>query len=465
MSAISMRGGAPTAASTAPRPTTAATGIVNTWWGLAALDVLGRSQENRDATIAWLRACQLPGGGFTYQPEAEIGGWDDVAYTWAAVRSLTLLGAAPADRAACVKYLHSLWNADGGFGDQTGWASNPRGDLLRTGRAGALGALDLRASPPENAGPAGRRCPAACAVWSIQIEAHGQGSPAEAVDLAQSLKIHLWGAKNATAALAREGTSARRRAKGVPVRFFVANEEYGTWVSVPGLGTYSHTSDIIAPANADFGPSLANKGVAIWEEFRERRLAPLARPAGGCLAIWRERAAGADATRRFAAARRLCGDQHVPFRQPGLHQQRAVSEALPGADPVRRAAGRARRRAVVVRRQTTGFRTLFLATEPTWDGWLAALKHNWVVAVRHDAVSGGQTWMHGGLDRVIDFVRANASSGSGGTTPKSNARSCRSSRYPLPDEFEVARPTAGVAIRVRCAWENTSSGPAEDAAR
>ena len=36
----------------------------------------------------------------------------------------------------------------------------------------------------------------------------------------------------------------------------------------------------------------------------------------------------------------------------------------------------------------TGFRTLFLATEPTWEGWLKALKNNWVVAVRHDRVSG-----------------------------------------------------------------------------
>ena len=54
---------------------------------------------------------------------------------------------------------------------------------------------------------------------------------------------------------------------------------------------------------------------------------------------------------------------------------------------------------------TTGFRTLFLAREPTWDGWLDALKKNWVVAVRHDAVSGIKTWMHGGSAEVVDFVR------------------------------------------------------------
>ena len=48
---------------------------------------------------------------------------------------------------------------------------------------------------------------------------------------------------------------------------------------------------------------------------------------------------------------------------------------------------------------TTGFRTLFLAKQATWDGWLEALRINWVVAVRHDAVSGGKTWMHGGPTR------------------------------------------------------------------
>ena len=66
--------------------------------------------------------------------------------------------------------------------------------------------------------------------------------------------------------------------------FFVANEEYGTWVDVPGLGTYSHTSDIIAPAGGRTGATLSNRGVVSWPEFRERRLAPLER--GGGRLIW-----------------------------------------------------------------------------------------------------------------------------------------------------------------------------------
>ena len=85
--------------------------------------------------------------------------------------------------------------------------------------------------------------------------------------MARALRIHLWGAKNGTPEwLARAQAIADQQQ--VPVKFFVANEEYGTWVRVPGLGTYSHTSDIIAPPNCEFGPALARQGVVSWDEFR-----------------------------------------------------------------------------------------------------------------------------------------------------------------------------------------------------
>ena len=116
--------------------------VLNTWWGLRALDCLARSAEKKHETIEWLRACQLASGGFTHQPQPEIGGVDDVAYTWAALRSLALLGAAPADPAACLKYLHSLWNVDGGFADRPGWTSNPLATYYALDSLAALGKLD-----------------------------------------------------------------------------------------------------------------------------------------------------------------------------------------------------------------------------------------------------------------------------------------------------------------------------------
>src|SRR5581483_9007644 len=106
--------------------------------------------------------------------------------------------------------------------------------------------------------------------FTIQIEAHGQGSPAEAVDLAHGLRIHLWGAKNAKPGWIARAQALADRQK-VQVLFFVANEEYGTWVRVPGLGTYSHTSDLIAPAGVDFGAAVRGPAVD-WPAFRDRRL-------------------------------------------------------------------------------------------------------------------------------------------------------------------------------------------------
>ncbi len=123
--------------------------VTSTWWGLGALDALGRVEEKAAETVAWLRSCQLPCGGFTYQPGASIGGVDDVAYTRAAVRALARLGHEPADRAACVRYLGTLANADGGFGDRPGWASNPMATFYALD---ALSALRRWRPSPAHAG-------------------------------------------------------------------------------------------------------------------------------------------------------------------------------------------------------------------------------------------------------------------------------------------------------------------------
>ncbi len=106
---------------------------------------------------------------------------------------------------------------------------------------------------------------------------------------------------------------------------------------------------------------------------------------------------------------------------------------------------------------TEGFRTLFLAQQPTWHGWLDALKNNWVVAVRHDAVSGGQTWMHGMPD-VIDVVKKQWRSWQWWDNPAIKRPLVSVVAIKPSDEFEVGRPERGVAIRVRCAWQNTTQG-------
>jgi hypothetical protein len=432
--------------------------VISTWWGLQALEVLGRGQEKREETIAWLRDCQLPNGGFTFQPKPEFGGVDDVAYTRAAVRALKQLGATPKDSTKCVAYLHSLANSDGGFGDRPGWLSNPMATYHALDALEALGALESLAEVKRRAVAIKRSLPAGLKVFSIQLEAHGQGSPTEAVELARSLRIHLWGAKNAKPAWLARAQSIADQEK-VPVNFFIANEEYGTWVNVPGFGTYSHTSDIIAPAGANIGPSLANQGAVSWEQIRERRLTPLQQGDGRLIWQFGEneelvRIFLDDSVERggYAAISTYhFGNPDFTNSEPFLHRWRgqipfvALQDAH-GPEPWWFAD------------MTTGFRTLFLATEPTWEGWLDALKNNWVVAVRHDQWSGEKTWMHGGSNEVLEFVRAHERQWRWWDNPEIQRPLVSIVVVRPEDEFEVARPDAGVTLRIRCAWENTPQG-------
>jgi hypothetical protein len=432
--------------------------IANTWWGLEALAALGRGHERGDETIAWLKDCQLPEGGFTYQPGAPVGGVACALYTWAAVRALKQLGAEPADRRACLRYLGALANADGGCGDRPGWASNPLATYQALDALDALGAGAATVVPRKPAVPPSRPLPPGLNVYSIQLEAHGQGSPRDAVALARALRIDLWGAKNARPVWI-ERAQALADTQGVPVRFFVANEEYGTWVRVAGQGTYSHTSDIIAPEGADFGPSLARAGVVSWPEYRTRRLAPL-ETAGGRL-IWQFGENEAlvriyldDSLARggYAAISTFhFGNPDFTNTEPFLGGYRgqipfvALQDAH-GGEPWWFAD------------MTAGFRTLFLARTPTWDGWLEALRNNWVAAVRHDAVSGFETWMHAGSRAVADFVRARERHWRWWDNPAIERPFVSLVALGPGEAFETAAPERGITLRIRCAWENTTQG-------
>lgn len=437
--------------------------VMNTLWGLQAARTLGLPPAGDPAaTVAWLRACQRPDGGFTFQPAPNFGGVTDVAYTRAALRSLRLLGAAPADPAAARDWLHRLANADGGFADRPGWLSNPLATYHALDALAALDPAAPRAKLARRAAPPRTALPENLKVFSLQLEAHGTGSPAEAVALAAALRIDLWGAKNANPAWLARATALAAEAR-VPVEFFRADEEYGTWIDVPGLGTYSHMSDLMAPAGTVIGPPLGARGEisppVSWPDFRTRRLDPLQRGQGRLLWQFGEneelvRALLDDSVERggFAAISTFhFGNPDFTNSEPFLHRWRGqlpfVSlQDAHGAEPWWFAD------------QTAGHRTLFLATEPTWAGWLDALAHNRIVAVRHDEVSRGETWMHSGSDEVLSFVRAREATwrwwdGGPAVRPLVSLAALRPD-----DEFEAGRPARGLALRVRCAWKNTPQG-------
>jgi hypothetical protein len=439
--------------------------VMNTFAGLQALKLFGRAEERKVDTITWLRACQMRSGGFTFAPRPEFGGLDDIAYTRAAVRSLQLLGATPADRSACIGFIHTLANADGGFSDRPGWLSNPLATFYALDALDALGALDTIAGLKRRPARAKQTLPADLKPFTIQIEAHGTGSPHDVVELARALKIDLWGAKNAKPEwMARVKEIATER--NVPVTFFTANEEYGTWVNVPGMGTYSHTADLVAPAGANIGPALGSRGntqAVSWPDFRSRRLEPLER-AGGRL-IWQfgeneelVRMLLDDSVQRggFAALSTYhFGNPDFTNTEPFLQRWRgqipyiALQDAH-GTEPW------------FFADMTTGFRTLFLATEPTWDGWLNALKQNWVVPVRRDVWTRGKTWMHSGSREVLEFVQACESAWRWWDNPQIARPMVSLAALTPHDVLEAGRPEEGHVLRVRCAWTNSPQGLARE---
>jgi hypothetical protein len=436
--------------------------VMNTLWGLQASQVLGHDIAKKDVLIAWLRSCQLPGGGFTYAPKPEFAGTDDIVYTRAALRALTLLGAGPANRDACIAQIHSLANADGGFSDRVGWLSNATATYYALDALDMLGALNTLTSVKRRPLRTRAILPSDLKIFSIQIESHGQGSPADAVELARCLQIDLWGTKNA-----RPGWVDRARAiaaeKKIPVKFFPANEEYGTWVNVPGLGTYSHTSDLIAPGDTDIGPPLGVRGEASppvsWPEFRKRRLDALHKGRGRLVWQFGEneelvRMFLDDSVERGGFA--MISTYH--FGNPDFMNTEPFLNRWRGRIPFIGLQDAHGPEPWYFSDQTSGFRTLFLATEPTWDGWLNALKQNWTASVRRDVWTKGKTWMHTGSDEVLDLMRSREAEWRWWDNP--NRFRPMVSIVPVTpgEEFEAGRPESGVNIRVRCAWENTPQG-------
>jgi hypothetical protein len=396
-------------------------------------------------------------------PSWGIGGWDDVAYTWAAVRSLQLLGARPKDGMACLNYLSSLRNTDEGFGDRPGWLSNPLATYYALDTLKTLGYLGKPTSDPnDRRSNAAISLPSDLKVFSIQIEAHGQGSPADAVELADSLNIHLWAAKNAKPGwIARAQQIANQQ--GASVKFVNANEGYGIWMNVPGLGKYSHICDTISQTALDHLASFVGEIGISWLDLRNR-LSADSRDYGARL-FWQfgeneplvrmlldESVKNSMLTNSGYAAISTFhfGNPDFTNTEPFLMRYRGQIPFVALQD----AHGP---ESWWFADTTTGFRTLFLAEQPTWDGWLEALRLNRVVAVRHDATSGGKTWMHG-LPEVIKVVRDQWKSWQWWDNPAIERPLASLVVLTPKDELETGRPDRGIALRVRLARANTAQG-------
>jgi prenyltransferase beta subunit len=438
--------------------------VVNTLWGLLALQALGAPVDRKRETAAWIRSCQLPGGGFTWAPHPKIAGHDHVAYTWAALMALPLVDSTAGDAEAARKYLLSLWNEDGGFGDRPGRMSNPLATHEALEALSALGPIARIGGSPRHKTVSSASVPSNLKVFTMQIEAPGKGNPRETVAMARALGIHLWGAKNSEPGWIEAVQQVAREEKA-PVTFFVANEEYGTYVSVPGLGTYSHLADITAPAGSDFGKAMADdKHPNAWDDFLRRRIDPLRRAGGSNVWQFNE---NEELTRvlldqavesgTFSSISSFhFGNENFLVTQPFLNRYRDVLPFIGLQD--------AHSQTWWWMEYLTAFRTLFLATEPTWDGWRKALEKNWIVSVRHDSRTNFKTQVAGASNAVRKYVMDRAAGWRWwGDKPDQMRRPWASISAIGPnDKFDEIKVESGVVLRVRCWMDTKPAGVPKD---
>jgi hypothetical protein len=281
------------------------------------------------------------------------------------------------------------------------------------------------------------------------------------LELARALRIHLWGAKNAQPGWVERCQEVADRRK-VPVRFFVANEEYGGYVRLAGLGTPSHLSDLMAPAGSDFGKPLTDPAKPTpWAVFRDQRIGALRRARGAMVWQFNEneeltRVLLDEAVERgtYAAISSFhFGNENFLNTEPFLMRYQDVLPFVGLQDAHTRESwwwGD----------QLAGFRTVFLAREPSWEGWLEALRENRVMAIRHDVVCGWKTRLGGGTKevrrRVLD---AEDQWRWWGAKPDQVLRPHASLvAVRAGERFEAGAPESGIALRLRCRHENTTMG-------
>jgi len=105
-----------------------------------------------------------------------------------------------------------------------------------------------------------------------------------------------------------------------------------------------------------------------------------------------------------------------------------------------------------------GFRTLYLAEEPSWENWTKALKNNWVVAVRFDPELS-EPLIYGGTPETRQFIVEQQSEwkwwGSDNRVPRPAVSLVAVSPG---DMFESLNPESCVILRARTWWWTDGAG-------
>jgi hypothetical protein len=370
-------------------------------------------------------------------------------YTWAAVTLLSQADSRPGDPDGCVRWINEQFTTEGGFRSSPEANANPTATYYALDALRMLGASPSRTTHRKPARKS-HSLPSTLKIYSAQIEAPGNGSPSEAVVLAKKLNIQLWTAKNAS----REWIAEAQRIAGlhhVSVQFARGDEEYGTYTSVHGFGTYSHLDDLVAPGDAQLGLYPPQKDVALpWKEFRDTRIKAIREGNGRIVWQFNE---NEELTRVLLDEACRTGDYGAissfhfglddfldfePFLMEwegrigmiGLQDSHG-GESWWWAD------------------QLEGFRTLYLAEDPSWDGFVKAIDSKWVLSVRRDASTNHQIEWSGALPEVRQFIADRQQNWSWWGESHSNLPLGMLTVLRPNMPFEIAAPKSGVSIRVR----------------
>lgn len=437
----------------APASTGGDGNILNTYWSLYALNALDAPKTQVAETVGWLQNCQLKNGGFTHQPNPQIGVNDDVIYIWAGIKALQLLGAKPKNTQAAINYLTYLLNADGGFGDRPGLHSTPVAtyyaiDALKA--LNSLSALDNSKKPKALVEP--KPDFTGYKVFTVQYQGSGNGSPKEAVMLADSLHIQLWGVKYPAKGWVAEAQRIADQNK-VSVTFFIANEPHDNELIIPGMGSFNHILDYFAPAkdNIHFNDS------STYDQLKRNILEPLKKANGGLMLQVSNNEPLArilldesiNSHLGYMAISTIHFGQNFAFWLPYLmeYRYRLPLVTLQDAHGIE---------SWWWADELTNHRNVFIAKEPTYEAMVTALKNNWIAAIRHDSISNFKTRMLGGTVAARKFISAKEADWKWWNDGARNINRPWAAMTLITknDSFEVARPATGVNVRIRCWWNS-----------
>lgn len=262
--------------------------VVATAQAVSVFQSLGEKVPRSNECVAWLRSCQDASGGFRWHPSHTCpSNKPDVWYTWAAVLALASLDAKPADVNGCLKWLNSLQNPDGGFGDRPGWNSRLYSTYYAVHAMGILNssAGGARAAVTTKTATATRKVIPEGKYQIYQASFKTPPGGPEMVEVARKLRINFLGVKDNSPNTPSVPISVARsyiKERGYPMEVVSIPEQYGHQLKWVGGHPANHVANFFLPLDdspevRDFLAAVdaAGRQALPWRDYVENVIRPV----------------------------------------------------------------------------------------------------------------------------------------------------------------------------------------------